>query len=350
MLASALRRLDETGNVDEKLYAIETPNKGRRYVLMSPEQAWDAISHTPVSHYYEVLTGPCDLYLDIEWKTDGANLDRELARVKEIIQHVGTALADAYGEQAPVTTMASASGESKGGYKVSWHVHMNCPKVCWANAAAVGQFVRRTCGGLPEVDKVPYSGTGQNWRCVGSSKVTEPSRRFAPVNRSTFNGCTVQKPVYGRQLIVPDETVRASIKCAHWLETLASSLGAGGTARMISENRCVVPFAQRQHCEHVGRTHRSNHQYAIINTRTLLWKMGCHACPDQISEWRTFPYEALDVAFRSQTQQHVACNRKPAVRAARGATAEKLDLRALGPPPYRDGSAIECRDGVYTWL
>jgi hypothetical protein len=211
----------------------------------------------------------------------------------------------------------------------------------------VGQFVRKTCSGLPEVDPVPYAGTGQNWRCVGSSKVNEPARIFAPVNSSTFYGCTVQKPIDGRKIIYPEIAAQKSIQCAHWLEVLAESLEAGGNPTMTSECRCVVPFKQRQQCEHVGRLHRSNHQYAIINTRTLLWKMGCHACPDEISVWRTFPYHILEAAFRAQISEYTHSARLPAIRTDKPAL--KMDLLALGPPPYRDGNDIQCRDGVYTF-
>lgn len=353
MLATAIRRLDEQGKMGEKVYALEKPNRSRAFRIMTTEAAWARTSDSPKSsHFYEVLTGPCNLYLDIEWYTaDKPAADAEAKVVNGIETHVRQALSSTYNETQVSVARASASGRSRDGrYKCSWHVHMACASVCWVNALAVGQFVRTACAGIHEVDKVPYAGQGQNWRCVGSSKATDPLRRFEPVDYTTFSTCTVQQPVAGRKLVYPTETISKGIDLpvpAH-IQQLVSTLAAGGTPVMCGHDRCVVPFAELQVCEHVNRKHRSNHQYAVVNTGTLMWKMNCHSCADKISSWRAFPcMDAVEKAFAAQCVSYSASSAEPAIRTAVQGDVDIYDLQSHGPPPRQPGVSVMCIDGVY---
>ena len=322
----------------------------RTYKVMTPDTAWGATCATTPAHLYEVLAGPCNLYLDIEWKSDTAPGHQvELERVQGVIAHVSQCLMRLYNEDRPVVTMASASGAKSNYYKSSWHVHISCATVCWLNSVAVGQFVRDTCTQYAEVDKIPYAGTGQNWRCVGSAKFNEPQRRFIPADRSTFMACTVQQPVAGRRLVYPSVDVPHSIELPvpEYVQVLAAALAAGGCPRMCGHNRCAVPYLQRQFCVHAGRVHRSNHQYAVINLGTLMWKMSCHACTDSTSQWQTFPPLVLQSAYAAQVKGYVATVREPARRVETAGGPVHLDLRTLGPPPRREGMSVRCRDGLY---
>ena len=356
MLAQALQRLDACLDVKKRLYAIENDKCKRKYVIRDPEEVWREIDQQEVSHYYEVLTEPCNLYLDIEWVTQNSCSEHtQKERVNRIVEQVQLRLQEQYGQQTVHVTMASASGQSPKGFKNSWHVHLDCEKVCWLNAAAVGQFVRNACINYSEVDKAPYAGTGQNWRCVGSSKFSEPQRKFKPKDRATFMACTVQQPVRSRRVIYPDVSVTRPLHCVPWVQQLANSLNCGGSPQMCSEDRCVVPFVKRQYCKHAQRVHRSNHQYAVINLKTLMWKMGCHACPDAISEWQVFEPDQLQCAFIAQTQDHCAKVCKPAVKVSANLHGAVVcnDLRSHGPPPRRKASIasmVRCSDGIYSFI
>lgn len=350
MLAKALQRLDSCCDPNKRVYAIETADQRRKYTIQTPDETFSDIVRRPVSHYYEVLSGPCNLYLDIEWVTSEACDQSEQDRkVCTIVRHVCAQLKHIYDEDAPIITKASASGISKKGYKSSWHVHINCKKVCWLNPAAVGDFVKSSCKDFAEVDKHPYAGLGQNWRCVGSSKITEPQRKFVPVDRQTFWGCTIQQPVGDRQIIYPNAVVQRPVECLPWVIGLAASLQAGGVPQMCAHNRCVVPFKQRQFCPHAQRVHHSNHQYAIINLDTLMWKFACHACADAIFPWQTFPEEIVRRAFVDQCGSYLGTAPEPAIRQESGQPS-LYDLRANGPPPYsnqHNHSVVQCSDGIY---
>lgn len=351
MLATALRRLDEVGTSDDRVYAIEGASQAREFRIMSAESAWQETMRARTAHLYEVLTGPCNLYLDIEWYEKSAPAS-EKKRVQDVVHHVTQCIHATYGEQNPVVTMASASGIAKGKYKCSWHVHISCAKVCWVNTVAVGQFVRKACAALAEVDKVPYAGKGQNWRCVGSSKRADPSRVFLPADHDTFLGCTVQQPVAGRTLVYPDVPVPDSIEIAvpPHIAALAATLNAGGTPVMCGPDRCIVPFRELQWCEHVGRKHHSNHQYAVINTSTLLWKMNCHSCTEAISMWRVFPcMKAVRKAFEAHAHSYAPTAQLPAALCTTG-TPARVDMRSHGPPPATgDKGVVLCADGMYCW-
>lgn len=351
MLAAALRRLDSCADTRQRVYALEKPgSQSRVFHIMSPEAAWNMTkSNASSAHYYEVLSGPCNLYLDIEWIEESAPGD-EVAKVNGIVKHVLAALHNTYRQSHRDVTvcLASASGNVKDGYKCSWHAHFHCTGICWANALAVGQFVRETCKHVKEVDKVPYAGQGQNWRCVGSSKATDPSRKFMPLTRTTFLGCTVQHPVGERSMVYPavDVLPKVDIPVPSHIMELALSLRAGGAPVMCGESRCIVPFTALQVCEHVNRKHRSNHQYAVINTRTLMWKMNCHSCTDCISVWRTFDPDALAFAFQKQASTYCASVQRPPVR-AQWSGPVVLNLGIHGPPPAAPGRAVQCCDAVY---
>lgn len=352
MLASALRRLDKSTNTDDRVYAVETRAGTRNYTVMSPQAAWEHTESAAPAHLYEVLSGPCNMYLDIEWKCDTAPRGTdEQDVVQGVIQRTCAALKRVYNESSPVVTSVSASGAQGTRYKCSWHVHIQCTDVCWLNAVAVGQFVRSACADMPVVDKVPYAGTGQNWRCVGSAKYAEPSRKFSPADHQTFMKCTVQHPVGTRRIIYPDMPLLATLDMVpNHIRVLASTLDSGGEPIMSTPTRCIVPFRARQFCEHAGRYHRSNHQYAVINTETLMWKMGCHACADAMGTWRPFENTAaVEIAFRAQMATWCASAREPAVKThLKGKCV--MDLRTIGPPALTQHRGLyQCRDGMYTW-
>lgn len=357
-LSKALRRLDaDTCSPDDRLYAIEHCKGSRSYLIMSPSKAWIKTSEKGPKHLYEVLSGPCDMYLDVEWVAmEQVALAEQKKRVKQIVDHVCGELQRAYQEVHPQVTSVTASGwKPNGEYKCSWHIHVACTGICWANSLAVGQFVRAKCAHLPEVDKVPYSAVGQNWRCVGSAKASEPLRKFVPDDQDTFMACTVQQPVRARSIIYPDVDVSMPLSdpVPPAIAALAWSLEPGGIARMVAQDRCVVPFAKRQYCEHAGRTHRSNHQYAVINLNTLMWKMGCHACPDAIGTWQPFSDQTLVAAAFAEQCTHLdgTCAAPPMRKMSEqeqmmNVCAADADLRVIGPPRARAG-VVACRDGIY---
>jgi len=348
MLASALRRLDGCDDPDDRVYAVETSPGVRRYTIMTPTAAWDQTRGPNDSHLYEVLSGPCNLYLDIEWTCESKPpAGSEESKVMAAVLHVRSTLNGRYGEADPVVTSVSASGVTAKGYKCSWHVHIACRTVMWLNTVAVGQFVRAVCSDISIVDKVPYAGTGQNWRCVGSSKAAEPARAFLPADEHTFHSCTVQQPAGGRRMIYPDVRLATPVTALpSYILILAATLDATTDPVMCSETRCIVPFREKQYCEHVGRYHRSNHQYAVIDTQSLVWKMKCHACADAVSSWRPFENTAEVLkAYEKQVAGYTPNVPHPAVRVA--GTAVHLDLRTLGPPPIHSHFPVRCRDGVY---
>ena len=351
MLVAALRRLDDSSNADDRVYATESRPGVRKYTVMTPAAAWQKTSCSKQpTHLYEVLSGPCNLYLDIEWLSeDPLSADSERARVQPVIDAVCEALRARYHEISPTVTMVSASGHTSKGYKCSWHVHVACATVAWLNAVAVGQFVRHVCSDMVIVDKVPYAGTGQNWRCVGSAKAAEPARAFLPATESIFHQCTVQQAVNGRTLIYPEVSPLSSVSLPvpSYIRRLAATLDATTEPAMCSATRCMVPFRVKQYCEFAGRYHRSNHQYAVIDTEALQWKQRCHACPDAIGFWRPFSdMEAVHAAFVEQMQGYTANAPVPATKT--DARADHFDLQTLGPPPRRSGGGVtQCRDGCY---
>jgi len=354
MLTAARRRLDESDDPDALLFAIETGPGARKYKVMTPKHAWKHITERSASHVYEVICGPCNLYLDIEWLEQACPpAGEEELRVQEVVKITQDKLVDVLGIVGCRVTTATASGMSKEMYKCSWHVCFSSDTLCWANPAAVGQFVRLHLTDVAVVDKVPYSAKGQNWRCVGSSKFAEPHRPLLPANWNTFRACLAQEPVNGRQIIYSDAVVprTMSLKVPEHVIPLLCTLDARATPQMMNDCMCVLPFQDLQYCVHVGRKHRSNHQYAVVNTILLVWKMKCHACPEAVSIWQPFADMKLLQQAVAQQRRMQASNVPPIVPAVQSlpyaGCSVHQDLRALGPPPPGKTEYVVCKDGVY---
>lgn len=354
MLAAVLRRLEDEPNPDKRAYAIEKASGARHFTIMTPDEAWSRSSgvNRP-AHLYEVLSRACNMYLDIEWEctcAPGAGLEH--TAVSLVVEKVKHALQQRYNETKPHVTRVTSSGLTcRNRYKCSWHVHIACQKVCWANAAAVGQFVKDVCAQDTIVDKVPYAHCGQNWRCVGSAKYSEPHRCFMPADHTTFMSCIIQQCPGQRQVVYPTVFAtqsKAIVPVPEHVRRLAATLDETTEPVMCSGTLCVLPFRKLQYCEHVGRKHRSNHQYAVIDVCALVWRMKCHGCPEYSGCWQTFDDSALvQRAFEAQARRYVANAPAPMTLSAATSSATVLNLHAVGPPPPTSGT-VQCRDGTYS--
>tara|TARA_B100000900_G_scaffold412343_1_gene433926 strand:- start:177 stop:1253 length:1077 start_codon:yes stop_codon:yes gene_type:complete len=334
------------------LFARECQSGAREYVLMTPEEAWEETESRTPSHLYEVLAGPCKLYLDIEWKQDAPpEQDAELCKVQSIVQKTLACVKRVFGVDA-THTLVTASGYVPGGqYKCSWHVHFDTPGVAWNSATDVGAFVKQHLSDVHAVDTVPYKAPKQNWRCVGSSKHSEPSRYLRPVNKKRFLDCLVSLGAGGTGVVqvprAPDGSIYATFK------TLVDMFpNARKDAVTWADNGCcrylAIPFL-RQPCPIAGRTHRSNHQYAIVDTVGMRWRHKCHnaGCSKTVAPWQPMPN--FDVAKAFLNAPTTKAN--AAVLAPEGTMSDRQCIRSRGPPPVHlfthKCRFIKCSNGTY---
>lgn len=354
MLADALRRLESKKCNNCSIFAFESTNGTRQYEIMTTEQAWNmSMSKQPNCHMYEVLSTICNMYLDVEWYANQEESENvQQAQIKLITQHLQQALLVQYGETDVQLFTASASGFLKNGkYKSSWHIHARCSSVCWANAAAVGQFVKKVFSSNDKVDKVPYAFCGQNWRCVGSSKANDSNRFFRPVTKENFLNCLVQESSRNRKIVHAEVSVNQTVSfmpVPEYVKRLAAELDSSTEPMMCCTTICVLPFRDRQFCEHVGRKHRSNHQYAVIDVKALVWKMKCHGCPLAPGMWQVFENQTLIEQIVAEQLQDYATNVVKPMVSKHSKRPSKLiyDLRTVGPPPVCNVNVM-CKDGTY---
>ena len=326
------------------LFARETRGGKREYVSMTPEQAWQATHKRSPAHLYEVLTGPCHMYIDIEWKLPTKpEASVEQATVGAIVDRATRAI-----EGDCNVTKVTASGKVPGGqYKCSWHVQIRVPGVAWASANEAGAFVKKHLSCFPEVDLVPYKAPTQNWRCVGSAKFSEPSRVFQPVDRDTFMGSLVHAEGARTIIGVPLEKATRPIGVEHPVVCMFENVRPGAAHWASDEQRyLIIPFL-KQVCPIAGRQHRSNHQFAVVDTRAMRWKLKCHKCDCTAVPWQPMPDFDKAKSF-IDTQEVPAFNIKRVDHAGHAA----LSIRARGPPPLEafarmDAAAIQCSNGVW---
>ena len=310
---------------------------------MTPEEAWHETESCSPSHLYEVLAGPCSLYVDVEWKEESKPDEaEEHARVQQVVLASQKSIADSFGVQA-APTLVTASGMTPGGkYKASWHLHFHAPGVAWRNASEVGDFVKAHLRHFDIVDTVPYVAPKQNWRCVGSAKQAEPQRLLRPIDRDTFMNCLVQTdesvaPVGGVALVR-----QPSLEASHGDLIGMFANTRAGAAQWIDEQRryMSIPFL-RQRCPIAGRVHSSNHQYAIVDVEAMRWRHKCHnaACAEQPTPWQPVP----DFAAGKRRMLPHCCAQAPpvAVLAPAGVAPDLVLRRSRGPPARRRGPRLD---------
>lgn len=356
----ALEKLINAGKDGNRVFARERSSGGaqaREYLIMTPEDAWRETIRQKHSHLYEVLSSPCNMYLDIEWKCKSPPRD-EKNTLKQIVMLAVEKLKEVYGIDDISVHTASASGWVGDAYKCSWHVHLVSTSTCWSNAACAGDFVRRHLSDVSEVDKVPYHAPKQNWRCIGSSKASDPSRVFMPITKQKFMDCLVGCDVKGRNVIGPALARKRSVApCApDYVIALCNLLGDMRTDNMIQmgDRYWCVPYRQRIHCAIANRTHSSNHQYAIIDLWGMRWRQKCHneACMQKESPWCAF--EDIELAHRIWTRHVRPMHQKmpcaPARRVERPPNNACVTYhpRLRGPPAHVPAHTVmKCMDGYY---
>jgi hypothetical protein len=361
-LGAALEHLENCGDSQKSVFAHESKGGARVYELMTPRQAWKRSTQTKSPHMYEVLSRLCNLYLDVEWITPSRpDLEHESSRVDGVVDDTLTALERVHHIPRDRVDVhrTTASGPVDAGFKCSWHIHFRCKDVCWSDAGSVGAFVRAELHHLPHVDKVPYNAPRQNWRCVGSSKASAPHRPFRPRTQKDFVRGLVTTQAADRAHVIPapdslKRPVRSPIPDS--LATLVATLGnmRVESAHMLGDRYLCVPFRQRVPCAIADRVHSSNHQFAIVDTVGLRWRMRCHnaECAQVTDMWRLFPDIQEAIRHWRATAPPTTPVAPPAVPAA-AATAALLRPRIRGPPPLHLfdglplGTGLKCRNGVF---
>ena len=184
-LDDVLSKFQTSQKLDSRVFAREKPNGTREFVIMTIDDAWQETASMKPSHLYEVLAGPCEVYLDVEWKCL-KKPENERSVVEQVIQHTKMKLKELYNVQVSSSEATASGFTPDGSYKCSWHVNFKTPGIMWASAKHVGDFVRRNLSTFSCVDLVPYNAPKQNWRCVGSSKCSDPKRVLGPASKKNF--------------------------------------------------------------------------------------------------------------------------------------------------------------------
>jgi len=320
---------------------------------MTPEDAWQETCHKTPAHLYEVLTGPCHFYLDIEWKCKVQPCaSDEHSVVDTIVAAARSKVEEALSTRVNEARVTASGILPCGSYKCSWHVHLYSDTVSWTGAYAVGRFVSAHLSHFPQVDMSPYKGSKQNWRCVGSAKATDPSRCLKPVSRDTFMKCLVQ-PHNAHMRLVGDDAPSRSIvpTVGHAVDSIVAMFPGVRQASVqwaVPGRFLVLPFVSK-HCPIAGREHTSNHQYAIVDVRAMRWRHKCHntQCASAPSYWQAMP------DFQAGKTLLCGICTPPSRDFALSQTRPSLvAMRARGPPPLevlRSNAAVRCINGTFAY-
>ena len=357
-LDAAIRQLHASNVPYSRLFARERVGGGRTYVIMTPEEAWAETCSKAPAHLYEVLTGPCHFYLDIEWTCAEQPADAvEHTTVNNIVAQAKSKVEQKLSCQVEEARVTASGKLANGKYKCSWHVHLFASGVSWASAHAVGKFVRTYLSQFPQVDMSPYSGQKQNWRCVGSAKATDPSRTLKPVCKETFMKCLVQ-PSHANIRLVGDEVspTCSTLLLSNTNEVVRTILHMFPNVRQeavawaVPGRFLILPFL-RQMCPIAGRVHRSNHQYAIVDVLAMRWRHKCHnaTCASKVSQWQAMPN--FDAAKRALGQKCVVTVPDFTTSPCGSSDTSPLTaMRARGPPPQsllNKHSTVRCINGSF---
>jgi len=342
---AALEKHRKTAKPGHLLFARESVGGRRTYSSMLPHKAWEQTTASKRAHLYEVLTGPCSFYLDIEWFHDTKPSD-EKARVCGIADQVKSVLARAY-ECEPTYTTVTASGKTAKGYKCSWHVHYHTAGIAWNSAADVGDFVKEHFANIPEIDLAPYKSPTQNWRCVGSSKADDPDRVLGPSTKDTFLACIV----HSNAAVIVSRKQALCTRTVSLPESMMRIAGMFEGTRMEAvqmahnaDRYLVLPCVSKM-CAIAGRKHSSNHPYVVVDTMCMRWRHACHneSCSASPQPWQAMAQ--FDTCKKmlppsSPVCMPILCNDEP-----------QLTVRSRGPPPVsvfsNEVRVVRCCNGTF---
>ena len=345
-LDAALERHQRSAAPGHLLFAREATGGKRSYISMPPAEAWNQTSSAERAHLYEVLSGPCSFYLDVEW-ISSQKPNNEEQRVEKIAIEAQQLLSKHVGHE-PGFTAVTASGDTAKGYKSSWHLHFHTDGVAWSCAASVGDFVKQHLAHIPEIDLAPYKSPTQNWRCVGSCKVAEPNRVLGPCTKETFMACIVHstaRKIIPRQQKPPTSVCVRLPSHARFVASLFAGVRQSAVQMAQESSRfLVLPMAGRQ-CPIADREHTSNHPYVVVDLACMRWRNACHnaACAANPQPWQAMPYFS-------------ACKKllpppAPVCVPIKCSDAPDLTVRSRGPPPVAVFSdrvrVVRCCNGTY---
>ena len=350
-LDGVLDRYRSMNDLDTRVFARENPTGAREFVIMSLDQAWQETASSKPSHLYEVLAGPCEVYLDIEWKCK-SKPDDEKSVVQEVVRCTEEKLKKLYSVNVS-SCLATASGlTSEGLYKCSWHVNFKTPGIMWASAKHVGDFVKCNLNSFACVDFMPYNAPKQNWRCVGSSKCSDPARVLQPISKKNFLKCIVQQDHAGAQIVGCREPLPVPVQITgtakQVLRQFENTRCDAAHFSVQTDRYLIVPFMS-QVCPIANRKHNSNHQYAVVDLKCMRWKHCCHnmVCQQKPQIWRPMPN------FNDAKRLLPPCapvNVPELVDESFNVTPSVV-VRARGPPPSSAFSAsivyVQCSNGIY---
>ena len=316
---------------------------------MSVDDAWKETNTMRPSHLYEVLAGPCEVYLDVEWKcTDKP--ENEISVVQKIVEFTKEKLKNLYTVQVSSCEATASGFTADGAYKCSWHINFKTPGVMWASAKHVGDFVRRHLSTFAYVDPVPYNAPKQNWRCVGSSKCSEPKRVLGPSCKKKFLSCIVQQDCTGAQIVGCRESIPVQLQLCESAKAVINqfeNVRPGASHMSLANSRfLIIPFVSKFCCI-AKRTHRSNHQYAVVDMKCMRWKYCCHnsVCKQKLQIWQPMPnFAAAKILLPPCAPVRIPQIQNIPVTPC-------LTVRARGPPPASMFSSsvrfIQCSNGTF---
>ena len=221
----------------------------------------------------------------------------------------------------------------------------------WASAKHVGDFVKQNLSSFSCVDLSPYNAPKQNWRCVGSSKRSDPARVLQPTSKTNFLKCIVQQDCTGSVIVGCRESLKAPVGLSGAAQKIINQFSnvRQGAAHFstASDRFLIVPFLS-QVCPIAKREHRSNHQYAVVDLKCMRWKHCCHneVCKQKIQIWQPMPdFRCAKLLMPPCAPVRIASQIDESCAVA------DLVVRARGPPPTSAFTNqiryIRCSNGLF---
>ncbi|ONM56968.1 DNA primases [Zea mays] len=271
-----------------------------------------------IRHHYEVIqeASPCHIYFDLEFDTR-LNKKRDTDEMVDIlIAVVFSALRDKYsieGHEEWITELDSSTEE-----KFSRHLIIRIPKIAFKDNSHVGAFVCEVCSQIAAqrttnhdldklyitkeissgpvdrlfMDTAVYS-RNRCFRLVFSSKSGKKSF-LVPTKRFKCQELN-DKDVFMESLICRlDDNCEKLLICKLDLEC-KKTLHFDSEISMSQESLIIYNMLRSRYCENIGREHKGNHVFYIVDFQRAAYYQKCHDpdCRGYRSPLRPVPWDVI---------------------------------------------------------
>ncbi|KAK9787246.1 hypothetical protein WJX73_007781 [Symbiochloris irregularis] len=292
-----------------RLFSEETGAKGKRVFIVTTHAEFWRRYQTVVPlhrHFYEVICegAPCHLYFDLEYQKEHNQGTDGQALVDHLLEMTSTQLQEQFGLALDRERLVELDSSTPS--KFSRHLIVPVPGAAFANNAHVGAFVACLLGRDQQSESGPRltlskDGQGET-ACFVDVSVYSRNRAFRLYLSSKLGKDSLLLPTerfLGVKWQAAERGASPFPEVDQFITSICNQGGVQGRVRswlmMEGTGALLLSMAHNRFCNNVGRPHKSNGIFYVIDLTDGTWYQKCFDpdCRNYRSETSLLPPHVL---------------------------------------------------------